>query len=73
MQPIVHGLEEEFGDTVTFTYQDAATADGQEQLRAYGLRGHPSYVIVTADGEVLWSMTGQTTAETLRAQLVRVQ
>ncbi len=73
MQPIVYGLEEEFGDTVTFIELDAATTDGQEQLRAYGLRGHPSYVITTAAGELLWSMTGQLTAETLRAQLARVQ
>lgn len=73
MQPIVNGLEEEFGETVTFTYVNATTTEGQLQLRSYGLRGHPSYVLITAEGELLWSMTGQTASGTLRDQLTRLR
>lgn len=69
MQPIVHGLEEEFGETVNFVEINAGTTAGQTQLRAYNLRGHPSYVLIDAAGDVVWSMTGQTTAEPLREQV----
>lgn len=72
MQPIVHGLEEEFGDTITFAYVNATTTEGQSQLRGYGLRGHPSYLLLSTEGEVLWSMTGQTTPEILRERLTSV-
>lgn len=72
MQPIVNGLEEEFGGTVTFAYINAITSEGQAQLHGYGLRGHPSYVLLSAEGEILWSMAGQTTLATLREQLARL-
>jgi hypothetical protein len=69
MQPIVHGLETEFAGQLAFEWRDANTGPGQGVMDAYGLRAHPSYVIVAPDGAVLWSYTGQLQADALRAQM----
>lgn len=72
MQPIVNGLEAEFAGQIAFEYQRADVAGGQARLRAYDLRGHPSYVLLAPNDETLWSATGVMPAETLRQQIVRV-
>ena len=69
MEPVVDGLENEFGDQIEFRPIDAATRDGQTIFRAYGLRGHPSYVVVDPTGAVLWTGFGEQPAETLEAQM----
>lgn len=63
------GLEDDFGGQVEFRRIDAATRDGQAAFRAYGLRGHPSYVVVNPSGEVLWIGFGEQPAEALESQL----
>lgn len=69
MQPIVNGLEAEFDGEVVFERRNAATEAGQASLRAYGLRGHPSYVILDVDGEALWTAMGVLEADALRQQI----
>ncbi len=69
MQPIVNGFQTEYKGQLVFEQIDANQEIGQQRLRAYGLRGHPSYVIIDARGAILWSATGQLPAEILRAQL----
>ncbi len=69
MQPIVNGLEAEFDGKLTFERRDANTEAGQASLRAYELRGHPSYVIFDADGDPLWSALGVLDADVLREQI----
>ena len=71
MQPLVNGLEREFSEQLAFEQRDANTEDGQASLRAYGLRAHPSYVIVAPDGQVLWQFTGALSADALRQQMCR--
>ena len=71
MQPIVHGLEREFSEQLAFEKRDANTEEGQASLRAYGLRAHPSYVIVAPDGQALWQFTGSLSADALRQQVCR--
>ena len=66
MAPIVDGLETQYAGLLTFERKDAATRDGEALLRRYGLRGHPSYAIVGASGEVLWRATGQKSAQELQ-------
>lgn len=63
------GLEGEFGGQVEFRRIDAGTQDGQAVFRAYGLRGHPSYVVVDPSGEVLWTSLGEQPAEALESQI----
>lgn len=69
MQPIVNGLQREFEEQVAFEQRNAGGETGQADLRAYGLRGHPSYVVVDETGQVLWRASGQVSAETLRQVL----
>lgn len=72
MQPIVNGLEETYGDRLAFERRNAAEPAHQASLRAYGLRGHPGYVIVDAKGQVLWSTSGPLSAAALQQQIERV-
>ena len=57
VKPIVDGLQADYKDRVAFLRLDAAQ-DGREAFIAYGLRGHPSFVIIDNAGEVLWKSVG---------------
>jgi thioredoxin-like negative regulator of GroEL len=69
MQPIVDGLETEFAGQLAFERRDANTESGKAVMDAYGLRAHPSYVIVAPDGAALWSFAGQLPADALQEQV----
>ena len=71
MQPIVHGLEMEFGNQIMFDRRNASLEAGKAVMDAYGIRGHPSYIIVSPDGKVLWSYTGAVAADVLRTQITQ--
>ena len=71
MEPIVNGLEEEFSAQIVFERHNAITSEAKAVMTAFGLRGHPSYVIVTPDGDRLWSFAGFIEEESLRSQLVQ--
>jgi len=71
MQPIVHGLETEFAGQLAFEQRDANMDAGKNIMQAYNLRAHPSYAIVASDGKLLWSFSGQASADALRTQLRR--
>ena len=71
MQPIVHGLETEFGNQIAFERRDASLAAGKAVMDAYGIRGHPSYAIVSPDGTLVWSYTGAVAADVLRTQIAQ--
>ncbi len=59
MEPVVNGLEEEFYAEVEFQRINANSTDGQEIFRAFSLRGHPSYIILTPNADVLWLGLGE--------------
>ena len=64
MEPIVHGLEEQYGNEIDFVYvnvDDPETRDIQEEL---GRRGQPHFVLVGGDGEIVtqWFGTVESTA-----------
>lgn len=65
MTPVVNGLEPEFGELVDFRSLDAASGEGQRAFNTYGLPGHPSYLILGPQGEVLWRSFGPQTRETI--------
>ena len=69
MQPIVYGLEEEYGEDLTFDRVNANGEPGRTLLRTYGLRGHPSYVIVDPEGKSLWSASGLLSEDLLRTEI----
>jgi len=69
MEPVVDGLEDDFGEKIDFRHIDASTQDGQSVFRAYGLRGHPSYVVMDPSGEVHWIGFGKQPTEALESQI----
>ena len=68
MKPIVDGLQADYGDRVAFLQLDAQN-EGREAFAALKLRGHPSYAVVAAGGEVLWTATGQKSAQELQEEI----
>lgn len=63
MQPIVDGLETEYRELVEFEQINASTNEGLKIFNAYGLFGHPSYLILDETGEILWQSVGEQTGE----------
>jgi len=64
MRPIVNGLEDQYDDRITFQYLNAVE-EGQGLFQEYNLRGHPSYIILNAEGDVVWRFVGEVPRETL--------
>jgi thioredoxin-like negative regulator of GroEL len=67
--PIVDGLEAEFAGKVTVVRLNAAEQGNSEIQAGYGVRGHPSVVILDEDGQVVNRYFGGETADTLREAL----
>jgi hypothetical protein len=65
MQPVVDGLEDEYHDHIEFQRLDANSQDGGDAFRAFGLRGHPSFVIIDPQGAVLWLSLGEQPREVI--------
>lgn len=59
MQPIVDGLEAEYGDRIEFRKINAISEEGAVVYDFYGLRGHPAYLLLDPSGEVLWQGLGE--------------
>ena len=60
MAPIVHGLEQKYGDQVRFVYldiDDPATESLQTAL-SYNRRWRPFIFIVDANGEIILTASG---------------
>lgn len=53
MAPIVHGLEDLYGDRINFVYLDIDDPETNEFKRAFGYRYQPEFYLVSPDGEVL--------------------
>lgn len=69
MQPIVDGLEKEYLESVEFERINASTNEGLALFNAYGLFGHPSYLILDETGEVLWQSIGEQSEEFIENSL----
>ena len=65
MTPVVNGLEATFGRQVDIRSLDANSREGRPVFKQYGLPGHPSYIILDPQGEVLWSGFGPQSAGAL--------
>lgn len=70
MQPVVNGLNETYGDQIEFRELDANAPDGQQAFRAYALPGHPGYVLLNPEGEVLWRGFGEQSQEDIEEQII---
>jgi hypothetical protein len=71
MTPIVNGLQEEFGETVSFVYLDARdNADGQRYFESLELPGHPSILIFDSSKRETYRTFGVVEVEALRQAIV---
>ena len=72
MEPVVNGLNEVYRDQIEFRWLDANTPDGKGAFNYYKLLGHPGYVILNPEGEVLWSGIGEKSEVELIQQISAV-
>jgi hypothetical protein len=72
MTPIVDGLEAEYEEQVDFNFLNAGLGDGKRFFKFYGLPGHPSYILLSPDGEVLWRGFGPVSAEALESEIEKI-
>lgn len=67
--PIVNGLEEAFGTQINVVRLNAAERDAVALQSAYGLRGHPSFVVLDESEAVVERYFGPQSEATLRAAI----
>ena len=65
----MNGLEAEFADRATVISLDAAEPANERLQLRFGVRGHPSAVILNSNGQVTQRYFGVETAVTLRTAL----
>lgn len=65
MKPVVNGLEQSYGGDIEFLRLNAAVGEGRDVFMYYGMPGHPSYLLLAPDGEVLWRGLGPVNREVL--------
>lgn len=70
--PIANGLETEFEGRVAVIRLNAEDEANATLLAQYGLRGHPSFVVLDADGRVVQTFFGPQTVESLREAMTAV-
>lgn len=58
MTPIVDGLEREFMDQAAVLQLDANEAENAQLQQQYGLRGHPTFVVLDGNGRTLQTFAG---------------
>lgn len=63
MEPIVHGLEADYGDQLDFVYYDIDAAESQDAMREYNFRVQPHFILLDVDGEIVQEWFGSVPAE----------
>jgi len=54
----VNGLEQKYGDRIAFQKLNADEPDGRAALKAYNAPGHPTVILIDANGKRVWMRTG---------------
>jgi hypothetical protein len=72
MMPIVDGLEREFEGRLTVVRLDANVPANEQLQLTYGMRGHPTFLVLNETGDVSAQFIGRQTAETLREAMTAV-
>lgn len=70
MMPVVNRLEEDYDRQVKFVYLDANN-EGKRAFEAGNFRGHPSFVLMSPDGEELWRQVGNVSYDRLEDELMK--
>jgi thioredoxin-like negative regulator of GroEL len=72
MEPIVNGLEAEAAGQFQVSRLDAAVPANADMELSYGLRGHPAFVVLAADGSVTATFVGPQSEDVLREAVTAV-
>lgn len=68
MAPIVHGLKNEYGDQMVFTFLDIDNPATKAWMDELAYVGRPFYVLLDADGNILHKWSGAVPEADLRAK-----
>lgn len=68
----MNGLADEFEGQISVQQLNAAEQANIQLQSQYGLRGHPSFVILDADGQAVQTFLGPQAEETLRQAMMKV-
>lgn len=68
MAPIVHGLKSEFDDQMVFTFLDIDDPDTKPWMEELAYIGRPFYVLLDAEGNVLYQWSGFVAEDDLRGK-----
>ena len=63
MEPIVHGLEAEYGQKLDFVYYDIDAPESADAMRKYNFRVQPHFLLLDANGEVVQEWFGSVPPE----------
>lgn len=69
MQPIVNGIKKSYETQVEIRRINASTPEGIKVFRDFNLRGHPSYILLNSNGDILWQGLGELLVEEIIIQL----
>jgi hypothetical protein len=69
MAPIVHGLQDDFGDQMVFTFLDIDDPATRVWMDELSYVGRPYYVLLDAEGNILQKWSGFVAEDRLRAAL----
>jgi thioredoxin-like negative regulator of GroEL len=72
MLPIVDGLTDEFEGQAMVQQLDAAELENERLQQQYGLRGHPTFVVLDRNGRAVQTFIGPQTAEVLREAIMEL-
>jgi len=72
MTPIVNGLESEFAGRAAVLQPDANIAENAKLQQQYGMRGHPTFVVLDENGRSVQTFIGPQTEEVLYKALTAV-
>ena len=70
MEPVVDRLEEKHQNQIEFRRIDALSPEGKSAFQAYNLLGHPAFIILNQQGELLWKGLGEQSSQDLENQLL---
>jgi len=73
MAPIVNGLKPQYEDEVAIRIYNAETEAGAALAEEYGVQFVPTFVFVDSNGEVVNTIIGETTENTLKAELDKLE
>ncbi len=69
MRPVVHGLDQRYGDRVAFAGVDYNNTANRDLVTRHQVRGHPTFVVLDPHGDLVKRFVGYTTAAELEAAL----